>query len=126
MIYSVNSSKTLDDLETSLREAIQQHQFGVLNILDLSETLSKKGIELGRECRVYDVCNPKAASEALKHDMRVSAVLPCRISVFEQGTVRVLSTVQPNDLMRATGIEGVEELAAEIDTKIRAIMDQAA
>jgi uncharacterized protein (DUF302 family) len=122
MIYSVNSSKTLDDLETSLREAIQQHQFGVLNILDLSETLSKKGIE----CRVYDVCNPKAASEALKHDMRVSAVLPCRISVFEQGTVRVLSTVQPNDLMRATGIEGVEELAAEIDTKIRAIMDQAA
>ncbi len=126
MIYSVRSKKTLDELDESLRSSAQQHQFGILNVLDLKQTLSKKGITLGGDCRVYDVCNPSRAFEALGRDMRVSAVLPCRISVFDEGTERVLATVQPLDLMRATGIDGVEELAAEVDHAIRAIMTEAA
>lgn len=126
MIYSVHSSKTLEELDQSLRNAVQQHQFGILNVLDLKQTLANKGIELGHPCRVYDVCNPKAAAEALRHDPRISAVLPCRISVFEQGDGRVLSTVPPTDLIRATGIAGMEELAASMDATLREVLHQAA
>ena len=126
MIYSVRSSKTIEELDVSVRAAAQQNHFGVLSVLDLKETLAKKGIALDRECRVYDVCNPTRAFEALSSDMRVSAVLPCRISVFDEGTERVLATVQPLDLMRATGLSGVDELAAEVDHAIRAIMREAA
>jgi uncharacterized protein (DUF302 family) len=126
MIYSVRSSKSLDDIDHSLREAAQRHKFGVLNVLDLKQTLSTKGIEIGRECRVYDVCNPLAASKALTQDMTTSAVLPCRISVFSQDGKTVLATVRPTDLMRATGLTGVDTLAEEIEREIVAMLDEAA
>jgi uncharacterized protein (DUF302 family) len=126
MIYSVHSSKSLHDLDRSLREAAQRHKFGVLNVLDLKQTLSTKGIEIGRECRVYDVCNPHAASEALMQDMTASAVLPCRISVFTQEGKTVLATVRPTDLMRATGLTGIDTLAEDIEREIVAMMDESA
>jgi uncharacterized protein (DUF302 family) len=126
MIYQVESSKSLTELDQALRGAAQRHKFGVLNVLDLKQTLSNKGIELGRECRVYDVCNPQAASKALAQDMSVSAVLPCRIAVFASGEKLRLATVVPTDLMRATGLAGVEELATEIEREISAIMNEAA
>jgi uncharacterized protein (DUF302 family) len=126
MIYSVNSSKSPAEVDQSLREAAQRHKFGVLNVLDLKQTLSNKGIDLGRECRVYDVCNPQAALTALNHDMSVSVVLPCRISVFVNGDNLTLATVKPTDLMKATGLKGVESLATEIEREIVAIMNEAA
>jgi uncharacterized protein (DUF302 family) len=126
MIYSVNSSKSVHDVDQSLREAAQRHKFGVLNVLDLKQTLSAKGIEIGQECLVYDVCNPQAASKALTQNMAASAVLPCRISVFSQDGKTVLATVRPTDLMRATGLTGVDMLAKEIEREIVAMMDEAA
>jgi uncharacterized protein (DUF302 family) len=126
MIYSVHSSKSPQELDQAIREAAQRHQFGVLNVLDLKQTLSNKGIELGRECRVYDVCNPQAAARALAHDMSVSVMLPCRISVFAEDDHLALATASPSDLMRATGLKGVEQLASEIEREIFAIMNEAA
>jgi uncharacterized protein (DUF302 family) len=99
MIYTVSSSKSLNEIDQTLREAAQSHKFGILNVLDIRQTLSKKGIEIGRECRIYDVCNPQAASEALAPNMGASAVLPCRISVFSEGDKTILATVKPTDLL---------------------------
>ncbi len=126
MIYSVKSSKSLQEIDQSLREAAQRHKFGVLNVLDIQQTLRNKGIELGQECRIYDVCNPQAASRALNHDMTASVVLPCRISVFSGPSGATLSTVRPTDLMQATGLSGVEELANEVENDIFAIMKESA
>lgn len=126
MIYSVHSNKTMAELDQSIRSVAQELKFGVLNVLDLKETLEKKGIALDRECRIYDICSPNRAIEALKHEMRVSAVLPCRISVFEEEGRRVIATVHPLDLMRATGLNGIEDLAAEIERAMRGIIDRAA
>ena len=125
MIYSVRPTKSLEEIDKSLREAAQRHKFGVLDVLDIRQTLSNKGFDLGRECRVYDVCNPNAAMQALGHDMQASAVLPYRISVFSEGSTTTLSTVHPNDLMKATGLSGVETLAADIERDIVAMMSEA-
>ena len=126
MIYSVRSSKSLPEIDQALRESAQRHRFGVLNVLDLKQTLGSKGIDLGRECRIYDVCNPQAAYRALNHDMSASAVLPCRISVSAGPDAITLATVKPTDLMRATGLTGIEELALEIELEILAIIDESA
>lgn len=126
MTYSKHSSRSAAEVETRLREAAARHKFGVLHVHDLQQTLKSKGIDFGTPCRVYDVCNPQAASTALTSDMRVSAVLPCRISVFGEGAGCTISTVKPTDLLRATGLSGVESLATEIEKEIIAIIDEAA
>ncbi len=126
MIYSKHSSRTSAELETRLREAAARHKFGVLHVHDLQQTLKSKGIDFDRECRVYDVCNPQAASTALDSEMKVSSVLPCRISIFSDGDGCTIATLKPIDLLHATGLSGVDTLAAEIEKEVLAMIDEAA
>ena len=125
MIYSKHSSRSPEDVGKRLAEAAARHKFGVLHVLDLRQTLDAKGIQLGSECSVYDVCNPQAAARALHADMQVSTVLPCRISVFSQAGGCSISTVKPTSLFRATGLEGAETLAEEVERELLAIIDEA-
>jgi uncharacterized protein (DUF302 family) len=124
MIYSMQSSRSPEEVGKRLEEASARHKFGVLHIHDLKKTLESKGIQLGSECLVYDVCNPEAATRALHTDMRVSTVLPCRISVFSKNGGCLISTVKPTSLFAATGLKGSEALAEEVERKILAIIDE--
>lgn len=125
MTYSKHSARRADEIDGRIREAAQRHKFGVLHVHDLAATLKGKGIDFGHECRVYDVCNPQAASEALRQDPKIAVVLPCRIAVTSDATGTTVSTVKPTDLLRATGLAGVEQLAGEVEREIVAIIDEA-
>ena len=124
MIYSKQSSRSPEEVGKRLEGAAASHKFGILHVHDLKKTLESKGIQLGAECRVYDVCNPQAAAKALHTDMRVSTVLPCRISVFSKDDGCLISTVKPTSLFAATGLEGSEALAAEVEREVIAIIDE--
>jgi uncharacterized protein (DUF302 family) len=126
MTYSKHSSRSSEEVETRLREAAARHKFGILHVHDLKQTLHSKGIELGSECRVYDVCNPQAAFKALHTEMRVSTVLPCRISIFSENQGCTIATVRPTSLLEATGLDGVASLAEEVEREVLAIIDEAA
>ena len=124
MTYTKESKRPLEEIEPRLRAAAQAHKFGVLNVLDIQQTLKSKGIELERACKIFDVCNPQAASQALNTDMRVSVVLPCRISAYASAGGTTLATIHPQDLLRATGIQGADELADHIERELVAIIDE--
>jgi uncharacterized protein (DUF302 family) len=125
MTYTKSSSRSVDEVAERLRDAAARHKFGVLHVHDLKQTLESKGIELGSECKVYDVCNPQAASEALRTDLRVSTVLPCRISIFSKDGGCMIATVRPTALLEATGLDGVANLAGEVEREVLAIIDEA-
>jgi len=126
MIYSKHSSRSPEEVGKRLEEAAAKHKFGILHVHDLRRTLDSKGIQLGSECRIYDVCNPQAAAKALHIDMMVSTVLPCRISVFSMEEGCVIATVKPMSLFRATGLTGSEALAEEVERELLAIVNEAA
>ena len=126
MTYSKHSLRSSEEVDKRLREAATRHKFGILHVHDLKQTLESKGIELGSECKVYDVCNPQAASKALHAEMRVSTVLPCRISIFSENQGCTIATVKPTSLLEATGLDGVASLAEEIEREVLAIIDEAA
>ncbi|MDT8068581.1 MAG: DUF302 domain-containing protein [Terriglobia bacterium] len=126
MTYSKHSSRSPEEVGDRLQAAAQRHKFGVLHVLDLKTTLHTKGIEINSECRIYDVCNPQAAAKALRAEMKASTVLPCRISVFSDETGCTIATVKPTDLLKATGLAGVDALAKDIEQDILAMIDEAA
>ena len=126
MTYSKHSVRSPEEAEKRLREAAARHKFGILHVHDLRQTLESKGIQLDSECRVYDICNPQAASKALHAEMRVSAVLPCRISIFSEDEGCTIATVRPTSLLEATGLDGVAILAQEVEREVLAIIEEAA
>jgi uncharacterized protein (DUF302 family) len=127
MIYQKSSKYSPQEGEQSLREAVQRHKFGILHVLDLKNTLHDKGIDLDNDVRIYDVCNPLAASLALHQNMATATVLPCRIAVYSNAAGgSTIATVKPTDLFAATGLERSDTLARDVERELVAIIDEAA
>jgi uncharacterized protein (DUF302 family) len=89
MYYIVDTPKPFEQAATDLEAAVKAHNFGVLHVHDLGNTLRSKGQAFTEQCKVFKVCNPGQAAKVLAADMRLNMALPCRISVFtEHGKTR--------------------------------------
>ncbi|MCB1019915.1 MAG: DUF302 domain-containing protein [Acidobacteria bacterium] len=110
----------------ALEESAAAHKFGVLTVHDLQQTLQKKGVEMDREVRIFEVCNPHQAKRALDADPRVSTALPCRISVYASEGGLTLATILPTELMKGFESEEMAQTAREVEDVIVKMMGEAA
>jgi len=126
MLLQVFSAKPLAEIEHGLREAAARHQFGIIAVHDLKETLAKKGVNLAQDCRVYEVCNPHQAKKVLDADGAISTALPCRISVYGSPKEYTLATMRPTEMMKAFANPEIEPVAREVEEVILQMMQDAA
>jgi uncharacterized protein (DUF302 family) len=126
VLYQIKSNKSLDEIERGLQESAARHQFGVIAIHDLQETLKKKGVDLAMQCRIYEVCNPRQAKKVLDADGAISTALPCRISVYGSSKGYTLATMRPTEMMKAFANPEIEPVAREVETVILQMMQDAA
>ena len=126
MLYTIESAKNIDEVGIALEEAIKKRKFGVLTVHDLMETLAKKGVELNKDCRIYEVCNPSQAKRVIEANAEISTALPCRISVFTDGEKTQLSTIKPTVMLSMYPNPALKEIAEEVEEVILDAMDEAA
>lgn len=84
MQYMEVSNKSVQEVVDCLKEVCAKYKFGVQHIHNVTETLKSKGIDLGNECQIVDICNPIVAQKFLSEDMSLSIIMPCKISVYTQ------------------------------------------
>jgi len=123
-----SSSRNLQTVCDRVEEVCKAHKFGMLGTLDLQEKMKSKGIDFGRACRIFEVCNPQSAAEVLNQNMRIATSLPCRIAIYaaEEGEGCVISTVKPTQLMELYDAPGAMAEAKEIEDAMRAIVEELA
>jgi uncharacterized protein (DUF302 family) len=127
MLFEVSSRKTLGEIDTALKSAAARHQFGVLNVLDLKQTMKSKGVELEPDCMVYEVCNPQQAKRVLEANGSVSTALPCRISVHGLPGAYRISTISPTVMMKMfQSAELLEDAAREVESHVFAMITESA
>ena len=126
MLYEIVSRRTPQQAGQALEAAAQKHQFGVLAIHNLKETMAKKGVEFAKECLIYEVCNPHQAKKVLEANPSISTALPCRIAIFEEGGHSKLSTIKPTAMLALYGNPELAPVAQEVEQVILAMMQEAA
>ncbi len=127
MLHTVQSHRTLTEIEQALAESAARHKFGILATHDLRETMRKKGVEFNSECRIYEVCNPVQAKKVLEANGAVSTALPCRISVYETPAGGyTLATLLPTQLMQLFGSPALGVIAQEVEVVLKEMMADAA
>lgn len=126
MIHQVKSNRPLDEIERALNESAARHQFGVIAVHDLRETMRKKGVDFDMQCRIYEVCNPHQAKRVLEEDGAVSTALPCRISVYGNAGEFTIATMLPTEMMKAFNRPEIEPVAREVEKVVIEMMDDAA
>ena len=125
MYYVVDSNKTFEQAATDLEAAVKRHEFGVLHIHDLGNTLRSKGIAFAENCKVFEVCNPGQAGKVLSTDMRLNMALPCRISVYtEKGKTRI-GMIRPVPMLAALSQDAsLVKVAQEVEAATTQMIDE--
>jgi uncharacterized protein (DUF302 family) len=126
MYYTVETNKSFEQAATDLDAAVKKHNFGVLHIHDLGNTLRSKGIAFEEQCRVFEVCNPAQAAKVLAADMRLNMALPCRISVFTQSGKTMIGLIKPVEMLAALSTDPVLlQVAKEVEASTIRMVDEA-
>ena len=124
--YVVETDKSVVDTLAALQAAIARHQYGVLHIHDLRATLQKKGHELGSDCHVLEVCNPKQAVSVLREDISMNMALPCRISVYEEAGKTKIGTILPSAILgMMSDSRALGDVAGQVERDLKQIIDEA-
>ncbi len=61
MLIKFSTNKTVSEDATALQAAVQANHFGVMQVHNLKETMTKKGVEFAHECLIFEVCQPQQA-----------------------------------------------------------------
>lgn len=113
-------------IAADLHAAVEANHFGVMHVHNLKETMIKKGVEFAHECLIFEVCNPQKAKRLLDDNMSISAAMPCRISIYEEGGKITLATLKPTILLMMLNMPQLNDVAQEIEATISKIMKDAA
>jgi len=126
MRYLVKSHKSVEQATADLEAAVREHGFGVLHQYDLRKTLAGKGVDLPHECRILEVCNPAQAARVLDADMGMNIALPCRVSVYEDGSETWIGMARPTALLAGLSqAPGLREVAEEVEKSMISMIEQA-
>jgi len=128
MMFKENKSK--HDFETTIAElekSVESLNWKIPHVNDLQATMQKFGKDV-RQVKVYEICHPDHAYKILSQDDEriVSALMPCRIAVYEKSNGNVylsflnagLMSKPMNKLIRTT----MSQAAAETEEIIRPIV----
>lgn len=121
-------TKTVDsNFDTTIEkvtEELKKEGFGILTEIDVKETFKKKLDVDFRKYRILGACNPNMAYQAIQHESRIGAMLPCNVIVqeLENGKVEV-SAVDPVASMMAVENDQLGEVAKDVRNKLQKVIE---
>jgi uncharacterized protein (DUF302 family) len=116
--YTVTSSKSIEDIITSLEAVLKEEKFGILWKLNLKEKLQEKGVDLDKEFVVLEVCNPHEAKRFLTANILVGYFLPCKIVVYKEDGDSKIGMPKPTSLISMVADSELEAIAKDIENRL--------
>lgn len=104
-------------------EALKKEGFGVISDIDIQAKLKEKlGVDF-KKYRILGACSPKHAYQALSAEDKIGTMLPCNVTVIDQGegTIEV-SAVNPIASMMAIQNPALGKTAAEVTEKLQRVI----
>jgi uncharacterized protein (DUF302 family) len=115
---------SFDNIVDQTTKGLADEGFGVLCDIDVQQTLKEKLDEDFRQYRILGACNPPLAHQALEEELRLGALLPCNVIVYENddGSVGV-SAVDPERMLSVVDNPDLDEIATEVKTRLQRVLD---
>ena len=104
MSYTIDrkfENASMTEIEERTRKALADAGFGVLTEIDVKATMKKKIDKDMDGYLILGACNPNMAWQAIGHEPRVGAMLPCNVILRETGSGVEVSAVDPRASMSA-------------------------
>ena len=125
--FEVRLNKSYDQALEKVITTLKAEGFGVVTSIDLRATFKEK---LGEDFRSYTIlgaCNPSLAHRALLQDPVVGLLLPCNVTVEEDGGDRsVVRFANPEAILTIGGLHKdsiISEVAREARARLERVAD---
>ena len=122
--YQRNVDIPFDDVESSIREELQEQGFGILTEISVDETLKEKLDQDFRRYKILGACHPPSAFEALSSELEIGLLLPCNVTIWENddGTVTI-SAINAEKMLGFTQRDDLEHLFVQVNGWLKAAVD---
>ncbi len=120
--YTKNSSKSFDDTIASLEKNVADNMFRVLHTHNVTATLAEKEFKIN-PLKIVEVCNAGFAFNALSLDASVALFMPCKYVVAENDGVVSVTLFLPSVISTFLQNDKLQELAQDIEGKLKHILD---
>jgi uncharacterized protein (DUF302 family) len=113
-----------DDAIENVTEVLKKEGFGVMTVIDVKEKFKEKIDVDFKKYTILGTCNPHFAYEALKNEDKIGVLLPCNVVVeeHENGEIEI-SAVDPIASMGAVKNESLNDIALEVQQKLKSIIE---
>ena len=122
--YQRNVDIPFDDVESSIREELQEQGFGILTEISVDETLKEKLDQDFRRYKILGACHPPSAFKALSSELEIGLLLPCNVTIWENedGTVTI-SAINAEKMLGFTQRDDLEHLSVQVNGWLKAAVD---
>ncbi|MDN4523335.1 DUF302 domain-containing protein [Fictibacillus fluitans] len=122
--YTIEVEGTVDQNAEKLERILSEEGFGVLWSLNLKDKLEEKGLELSKNFKVLEVCNPKEAKEVLEQNEMAGYFLPCKMVVYESESKTKIGMPKPSALINMLNDQVLQDKAKQIEDRLIAVMEK--
>lgn len=126
MKYYLNKTVnyTFEEAIEKVTALLKEHGFGVLNTIDIKETLKKKIDVDFKRYTILGACNPHSAYKALSLEDKLGVLLPCNIIVIEQDSGIEVCAIDPYSMMGQLGNQELIPIAEEVNKHFQAVFEK--
>ncbi len=101
-------------------DALKAEGFGVLTQIDVKAVMKQKLNADFRRYMILGACNPTFAHRSLSANLDVGLMLPCNVTVYEEGKGSVVAAVDPIAMLGALGGDAtLQEIAVEVRSRLQ-------
>ena len=123
LAYTLVTDKPFDEVVAALETKSPENQFRVLHVHNVQQTLAEKGFQRG-PLKIIEVCNAGFAHKALAQDVLVALFMPCKFSVWTEGSKTHVSLGRPSMISAMLPQAKLESLANDVETTLKRVMQE--
>ncbi len=122
--YKKQTNLSFAEALQKMRLELANEGFGIITEIDARKTFQKKlNIDFGNYV-ILGACHPASAHELLAANKELGLFLPCNVLAYEVEGKVFVSTVLPSALLKMTNENDLRELAEEIESKLKNVIDK--
>ncbi|WP_340113539.1 DUF302 domain-containing protein [Maribellus mangrovi] len=113
MFVEQESKLGFDETVAAIEQSVKDNNWSMPHQYNLQATMSKHGFSV-KPVKVFSLCKPEHAYEILKSDKErpLSAMMPCRVSVYEKDGKTYVSMMNSGFLSKFMGKTAKEVMGA--------------
>ena len=122
--YSKTVNSSFSEAVERTKKALQEQGFGVQAEINISRALHEKlGIAVPQQI-ILGACNPHLAHKALQAEPGIGLLLPCNVTVRQDGQQVSVSVIDAERLMDFVGNPELRPIAQEAKRGLQAVLER--